>query len=53
MLQCKDCEKWYGAEDDEFGPCSLKNQRGEKSFVTFGFHDCDEPTMLQSLKENT
>jgi len=41
-LQCKDCEHWYGAEDDEFGPCALKNMRGERRFITQGVFHCDE-----------
>ncbi|HVL49266.1 MAG TPA: hypothetical protein VM889_11965 [Candidatus Thermoplasmatota archaeon] len=42
-LRCKDCRYWYGAEDDEYGPCQLKLQRSDPKFVTFGHHDCDEP----------
>lgn len=41
-LQCKDCENWYGAEDDEFGPCMLKSMRGERRYITQGVFDCDE-----------
>lgn len=41
-LRCKDCERWYGAEDDEIGPCTIKNMRGEKRYMTFGMHECDE-----------
>jgi hypothetical protein len=33
---------WYGAEDDEVGPCSIKNMRGDKRYMTIGLHDCDE-----------
>ena len=40
---CLECPYWYGAEDDEYGPCQLKNMRGDRKFVTFGQHDCDEP----------
>ena len=47
-LLCKDCRYWYGAEDDEYGPCQLKNARGDAKFVTFGHHKCDE---TQALKE--
>lgn len=47
-LQCKDCRYWYGAEDDEYGPCQLKHMRADAKFLTFGGHDCDEP---QALKE--
>lgn len=45
-LQCKDCRYWYGAEDDEYGPCQLKNARGDAKFVTYGGHDCDEPVAI-------
>lgn len=41
-VQCKDCEFWYGAEDDGYGPCEIKNARGDARFVTFGTHRCDE-----------
>ncbi|MGQ0536125.1 MAG: high-potential iron-sulfur protein [Methanobacteriota archaeon] len=41
-LHCKDCVFWYGAEDDEYGPCSIKHQRGDARFVTYGSHGCDE-----------
>ncbi len=41
-MRCKDCEKWYGAEDDGFGPCSIKNARGDAKYITFGMHRCDE-----------
>lgn len=40
---CKDCRYWYGAEDDEYGPCQIKQSRGDRRFVTFGGHECDEP----------
>lgn len=39
---CKNCEKWYGSDDDGFGPCSIKNGRGDKRFITFACHHCDE-----------
>src|SRR5213596_2637540 len=39
---CKDCDKWYGQEDDEYGPCMYKHLRKEKRYVTFGYHECDE-----------
>lgn len=42
-LYCKDCRYWYGAEDDEYGPCQIKQARGDRRFVTFGGHVCDEP----------
>ena len=51
MLHCKDCQRWYGAEDDEFGPCSIKHSRGDREYVTFGGHECDEPEMLRTLKD--
>ena len=42
-LFCRDCRYWYGAEDDEYGPCQIKQSRGDRRFVTFGGHRCDEP----------
>ena len=44
---CKDCDKWYGQEDDEYGPCMYKNRRREKKYVTNGYHECDEPEELE------
>lgn len=44
--RCKDCRYWYGAEDDEYGPCQIKQSRGDRRFVTFGGHACDEPLAL-------
>ena len=44
---CKDCDKWYGQEDDEYGPCSYKNLRKEKNYVTYGYHECDEAEELR------
>ena len=41
-LYCRMCRFWYGAEDDEHGPCSLKHQRAEARYVTYGSHACDE-----------
>lgn len=41
--RCKMCRYWYGAEDDEYGPCQIKQSRGDRRFVTFGGHVCDEP----------
>ena len=41
-LHCLDCPMWYGAEDDGWGPCSIKHQRGDVRFLTFGAHRCDE-----------
>lgn len=43
---CKDCDKWYGQEDDEYGPCMYKHARKDKRYVTYGFHECDEPEEL-------
>ncbi|MFQ5553418.1 MAG: hypothetical protein ACE5EW_06840 [Thermoplasmata archaeon] len=45
---CKDCDKWYGAEDDEYGPCMYKDARGDDRFVTHGSHPCDEPEELRA-----
>lgn len=50
-LNCKDCEMWYGAEDDGYGPCSIKHARGDDEYLTHGFHDCDEPEWLEALEE--
>jgi hypothetical protein len=44
---CKDCDKWYGQEDDEYGPCMYKNFRKEKRYVTYGYHECDEGEELE------
>ena len=52
-LKCKDCENWYGAEDDEVGPCTIKNQRGAKRYMTFGMHDCDEGMVAQPGRTST
>jgi hypothetical protein len=41
-LHCLDCPMWYGAEDDGWGPCSIKHQRGDVRFLTYGGHACDE-----------
>jgi len=41
-LRCRDCPMWYGAEDDGWGPCSLKHQRGDVRYLTYGGHVCDE-----------
>ena len=49
--QCKDCDKWYGQEDDEYGPCMYKHARKEKRYVTYGYHDCDEIEELQRRVE--
>jgi len=39
---CMDCECWYGNEDDEYGPCTVKHRRGDRRYVTHGDHKCDE-----------
>ena len=41
-LHCRDCPMWYGAEDGGWGPCSIKNRRGDDRYLTWGGHDCDE-----------
>lgn len=41
-LHCRDCPLWYGEEDRGWGPCSIKHQRGDARYITFGGHDCDE-----------
>ena len=41
-LQCRDCPMWYGAEDNGWGPCSIKHQRADRRFLTHGSHECDE-----------
>jgi len=50
-LQCKDCDKWYGQEDDEYGPCMYKHARKEKRYITYGYHDCDEVEELKRRVE--
>jgi hypothetical protein len=45
-LRCKDCKYWYGAEDEGVGPCSLKHQRGDARYLTWGVHLCDEQSAL-------
>ncbi len=45
---CKDCDKWYGQEDDEYGPCMYKHARKDERFVTYGYHECDEAEELQT-----
>jgi hypothetical protein len=44
---CKDCDKWYGQEDDEYGPCMYKNHRKDRKYVTYGYHECDEIEELE------
>lgn len=41
-LHCRDCPVWYGAEDGGWGPCSIKNRRGDFRYLTWGGHECDE-----------
>lgn len=45
---CRDCPRWYGAEDDEYGPCMYKHLRREERYVTPGGHECDEPQELRA-----
>ncbi|MBU7004334.1 MAG: hypothetical protein HXS50_02115 [Theionarchaea archaeon] len=45
-LRCKDCKYWYGAEDEGVGPCSLKHQREDVKYLTWGVHLCDEQSAL-------
>lgn len=45
--RCLDCDKWYGQEDDEYGPCMYKNHRKDKKYVTYGYHECDEVEELE------
>lgn len=47
-LHCRVCRFWYGAEDDEYGPCSLKHMRTEPRYVTYGAHRCDEGLTLEA-----
>ena len=44
---CKDCDKWYGQEDDEYGPCMYKHHRKDRKYVTYGYHECDEVEELE------
>ncbi len=37
---------WYGGEDDGWGPCSIKNRRGDDRYLTWGGHECDEGYVL-------
>jgi hypothetical protein len=41
-MRCKDCNFWYGGEEKEIGPCSIKHMRGEKAYLTHGMFSCDE-----------
>ena len=47
VLHCKDCPRWYGGEDEEIGPCSIKHARGDKKYLTQGTHECDEPEQIK------
>jgi hypothetical protein len=49
--RCLDCDKWYGQEDDEYGPCMYKHARKEKRYVTYGYHECDEAEELERRVE--
>jgi len=51
ILHCKDCPRWYGAEDEELGPCSIKHARGNKKYITQGYHECDEPEQIKWFEE--
>ena len=42
VLHCRQCPLWYGAEDEGWGPCSIKHQRGDERYLTYGGHECDE-----------
>jgi len=48
--RCKDCDKWYGQEDDELGPCMYKHARSEAKYLTPGGMACDEPEELERRK---
>ena len=52
QLHCRDCRYWYGAEDEGLGPCSLKHQRGEAKYLTWGSHLCDEEIALEEFRES-
>lgn len=41
-LHCQDCPMWYGAENGGWGPCTIKNRRGDRRYLTWGGHACDE-----------
>ncbi|RLG69744.1 MAG: hypothetical protein DRO11_07280 [Methanobacteriota archaeon] len=42
VVRCKSCDKWYGSEDEGYGPCSIKHMRGDKQYITHALHECDE-----------
>lgn len=48
---CKDCDRWYGQEDDEYGPCMYKHYRKDRRYVTYGYHECDEVEELERRVE--
>ena len=50
-LQCKDCKYWYGAEDEEIGPCQIKHIRGDKAYLTHGMHECDEDEVRNAARD--
>ena len=52
-MQCMDCTRWYGAEDDEIGPCMIKHARGDIRHLTHGSHACDEPENLAQYAART
>jgi len=45
-LRCKDCGRWYGGEDEGLGPCNVKRMRGDRKYITFGLHLCDEASIV-------
>ena len=45
--RCRDCDRWYGQEDDELGPCMYKHARHEAKYLTPGGMACDEPEELE------
>lgn len=50
VIRCRECTRWYGAEDDEIGPCMLKHARGDPRFLTHGSHACDEPENIAEYR---
>jgi len=45
--RCRDCDRWYGQEDDELGPCMYKHARADAKHLTPGGMACDEPEELE------
>jgi hypothetical protein len=45
--RCRDCDRWYGQEDDELGPCMYKHARADAKYLTPGGMACDEPEELE------